>query len=86
MSSSQNHPVIQLEDGWNNVIKKGVSCAVRRPPDRRGNHWRIFLTLHINSASLPPSASIKAIDVLERTLDDGFDTSFEPKEYIRIYT
>jgi hypothetical protein len=40
----------------------------------------------INSASLPPSASIKAIDVLERTLDDGFDTSFEPKEYIRIYT
>ena len=28
----------------------------------------------------------KAIDVLEKTLDDGFDTSFEPKEYIRIYT
>jgi len=27
-----------------------------------------------------------AIDVLEKTLDDGFDTSFEPKEYIRIYT
>lgn len=28
----------------------------------------------------------QAIDVLERTLDNGFDTSFEPKEYIRIYT
>jgi hypothetical protein len=84
MSSSQNHPVIQLEDGWNNVIKKGVSCSVRRPPDRRGNHDAFSNT--INSVSLPPSASIKAIDVLERTLDDGFDTSFEPKEYIRIYT
>lgn len=29
---------------------------------------------------------LQAIDVLEKTLDDGFDTSFEPKEYIRIYT
>jgi len=48
--SSSNGSIIQLEDGWNNVIKKG------------------------------------AIDVLEKTLDDGFDTSFEPKEYIRIYT
>lgn len=50
MSNPSNGNIIQLEDGWNNVIKKG------------------------------------AIDVLEKTLDDGFDTSFEPKEYIRIYT
>mmetsp|Transcript_502 Transcript_502/g.1078 ORF Transcript_502/g.1078 Transcript_502/m.1078 type:complete len:741 (+) Transcript_502:66-2288(+) len=50
MSNTNNGNIIQLEDGWNNVIKQG------------------------------------AIDVLERTLDDGFDTSFEPKEYIRIYT
>jgi hypothetical protein len=32
------------------------------------------------------SIIVQAIDVLERTLDDGFGTSFEPKEYIRIYT
>ncbi|KAK1740548.1 cullin family protein [Skeletonema marinoi] len=50
MSNSAQGNIIQLEDGWNNVIKTG------------------------------------AIDVLERTLDNGFDTSFEPKEYIRIYT
>jgi len=49
MSSGAGN-IIQLEEGWNNVIKKG------------------------------------AIDVLEKTLDDGFDTCFEPKEYIRIYT
>eukprot|EP00574_Skeletonema_japonicum_P002825 CAMPEP_0201715338 /NCGR_PEP_ID=MMETSP0593-20130828/1536_1 /ASSEMBLY_ACC=CAM_ASM_000672 /TAXON_ID=267983 /ORGANISM="Skeletonema japonicum, Strain CCMP2506" /LENGTH=740 /DNA_ID=CAMNT_0048204801 /DNA_START=36 /DNA_END=2258 /DNA_ORIENTATION=- len=50
MSNSAQGNIIQLEDGWNNVIKTG------------------------------------AIDVLERTLDNGFDTSFEPREYIRIYT
>eukprot|EP00804_Cyclotella_cryptica_P009609 CCRYP_006314-RA/>CCRYP_006314-RA protein AED:0.04 eAED:0.04 QI:147/1/1/1/1/0.75/4/2551/447 len=50
MANQGNGNIIQLEDGWNNVIKRG------------------------------------AIDVLERTLDDGFGTSFEPKEYIRIYT
>jgi hypothetical protein len=35
---------------------------------------------------MPPSLASQAIDVLEKTLDDGFDTCFEPKEYIRIYT
>eukprot|EP00985_Skeletonema_marinoi_P000944 scaffold375_cov189-Skeletonema_marinoi.AAC.18 len=62
MSNSAQGNIIQLEDGWNNVIKTGVSF-------------------------LPVTASEDAaIDVLERTLDNGFDTSFEPKEYIRIYT
>jgi hypothetical protein len=42
---------------------------------------------NIQCCFVPPSYYFgQAIDVLERTLDDGFDTSFEPKEYIRIYT
>mmetsp|Transcript_22277 Transcript_22277/g.46834 ORF Transcript_22277/g.46834 Transcript_22277/m.46834 type:complete len:742 (-) Transcript_22277:219-2444(-) len=50
MADRANGNIIQLEDGWNNEIKK------------------------------------RAIDKLEQTLDNGFDTAFEPKEYIRIYT
>jgi hypothetical protein len=51
---------------------------------RRGSMKLFFLIFQ--SCFVPPSYFCQAIDVLERTLDDGFDTSFEPKEYIRIYT
>ena len=81
-----NMNIIQLEDGWNNVIKTGVSFH-RLPPQANFTadifyHAPRNLKIHNITLFYTP----QAIDVLERTLDNGFDTSFEPKEYIRIYT
>ena len=88
MSQNQGN-IIQLEEGWNDVIKKGVSRWAagdgRSRRERRGRGRP-----RCRAAFFSPLASsllrLQAIDVLEKTLDDGFDTSFEPKEYIRIYT
>ena len=70
------------------MLKKRPLREAREPPPPTPNFY-LFGSLNASLFSLHSlfeSIIVQAIDVLERTLDDGFGTSFEPKEYIRIYT
>ncbi len=112
MSDKANGSIIQLEDGWNNEIKKrvrsldyGVLAALTESFRLVDHDWRVprisvllcgrvlfklwfYFKLVLTATSLLSITPFpfQAIDKLEQTLDNGFDTAFEPKEYIRIYT
>lgn len=73
------------------MLRKRAIHEAREPPPRSWPTPNFDLFDSLNARLFPlhclaESILVQAIDVLERTLDDGFGTSFEPKEYIRIYT